>query len=63
MNLKEYLNELIEDALSAAMDFGSQDSLEAEANLGFASEKLYKAIDRLVEAKNVHFDGEDVSIK
>lgn len=53
MDLKRFLKELIEETIDAAVDFGSEDSLESENKLNIYSELLYTAIDHLVKNEQI----------
>ena len=50
MTKSEYINELVEEVVSRAVDFGSRQSQENEVALACATEMLYDALNLLVES-------------
>lgn len=48
MTQSEYLNELVEEVISAATDYGKDSSEKNEKALGAASDMLYDALKLLI---------------
>lgn len=48
----EYLHELLEDAISAAVDYGAEPSDENEKALSWSTDLLYNALDILRPSKD-----------
>lgn len=50
-SLREYFNNLIEDVISAAADYGENPSQRNENNLALTSETLYNAVNLVIPVK------------